>query len=128
MSGGGEAKYPLFSYGTLRQPEVQLATFGRLLAGAPDILSGYTLGLMEIKDPEIIATSGSTHHLNIVPSGKAEDEVPGLVLEVTEAELAAADAYEDPSDYRRISVTLKSGREVFVYIGVAPAADGPQPR
>ena len=128
MSGDGETMFPLFSYGTLRQPEVQLATFGRLLEGEADILAGYTLGLMEIRDPEIIATSGSTHHLNIVPSGRREDEVPGLVLEVTEAELVAADAYEDPSDYWRISVTLKSGRKVFVYIGVSPADEGPQAR
>ena len=28
----------LFSYGTLQQAEVQLATFGRLLQGAPDAL------------------------------------------------------------------------------------------
>lgn len=109
--------FALFSYGTLQQPEVQRATFGRLLEGQADVLQGYTLGLIAIRDPEAVATSGLTHHLNIVPSGRAEDEVPGVVLEVTEAELAAADAYEGPSDYQRVRVKLKSGREVFVYIG-----------
>ena len=29
----------LFSYGTLRQPEVQMASFGRLLAGSDDVSS-----------------------------------------------------------------------------------------
>jgi len=33
----------LFSYGTLRQPEVQLANYRRLLEGEPDSLSGYRL-------------------------------------------------------------------------------------
>jgi hypothetical protein len=115
--GQSEKTFGLFSYGTLQQPEVQQATFGRLLEGEPDVLQGYTLGLIAIRDAGIVATSGLTHHLNIVPSGRVEDEVPGMVLQVTEAELVAADAYEDPSDYRRIKVTLKSGREVFVYIG-----------
>ena len=117
----GEKMFGLFSYGTLQQPEVQEATFGRLLEGKADILQGYTLGLIAIRGPEIVATSGLTHHLNIVPSGREEDEVQGMVLEVTAAELLAADAYEDPSDYQRMRVTLKSGREVFVYIGgIAP--------
>ena len=111
--------FGLFSYGTLQQPEVQRATFGRLLDGEPDVLQRHRLGLVEIKDPEAVATSGLTHHLNIVPSGRAEDEVPGVVLQLTEADLAAADAYEGPSDYRRARVTLKSGREAFVYIGHA---------
>jgi hypothetical protein len=31
----------LFSYGTLQQPDVQRATFGRLLRGEPDALVGF---------------------------------------------------------------------------------------
>jgi hypothetical protein len=42
-------------------------------------------------------------------------------LTVTERELALADAYEDPADYRRVAVRLKSGREAFVYRGEAAA-------
>ena len=118
---GGES-FALFSYGTLQRPEVQLATFGRLLEGEADVLSGYRLGYIEIRDPEVAGISGSSRHLNIVPSGRDEDEVPGIVLQVTEAELLAADDYEGPSDYRRISVVLKSGREVFVYLGAVTAA------
>lgn len=33
----------LFSYGTLQQENVQIATFGRLLNGAPDALVGFKL-------------------------------------------------------------------------------------
>jgi hypothetical protein len=34
----------LFAYGTLRQPEVQRAVFGRVLDGAEDAVCGYDLG------------------------------------------------------------------------------------
>jgi hypothetical protein len=106
----------LFSYGTLQQEEVQLATFGRLLEGRADALPGYATSLFEIKDADVIATSGKTHHFMARPSGKAADEVPGVVFKITPAELAAADSYE-VSDYKRIAVRLKSGREAFVYVG-----------
>jgi hypothetical protein len=39
-----------------------------------------------------------------------------VVFKITPAELAAADTYE-VSDYKRIAVRLKSGREAFVYVG-----------
>jgi hypothetical protein len=35
----------LFSYGTLRQPEVQRTTFGRELEGRPDAIVGFEPGL-----------------------------------------------------------------------------------
>ena len=38
-----------------------------------------------------------------------------MVFEITEAELAGADAYE-VSDYKRILVRLKSGVEAWVYV------------
>ena len=57
----------LFSYGTLQDPAVQVATFGRR-------------------------------------------------LEVTDAELMAADAYEAPADYVRVAVTLVSGASAWVYV------------
>jgi hypothetical protein len=45
----------LFSYGTLRQREVQLSTFGRVLDG----IVGFDLDYVMITDPHVIATSGS---------------------------------------------------------------------
>ena len=40
----------LFTYGTLQQPEVQLDTFGRLVAGEDDSLPGDTVDYVEIDD------------------------------------------------------------------------------
>jgi len=45
-----------------------------------------------------------------------EDAVSGTVFEITEQELAAADKYEEVAEYRRISVTLRSGDEAWVYV------------
>jgi gamma-glutamylcyclotransferase (GGCT)/AIG2-like uncharacterized protein YtfP len=105
----------LFSYGTLRQRNVQLATFGRELEGQGDALLGFSRAMVEISDPEVVATSGETHHPIVSATGNLADEVPGSVFRITAAELAAADSYE-VSDYRRVAVTLKSGIEAFVYI------------
>ena len=106
----------LFSYGTLHQEEVQLATFGRLLEGRVDALPGYATSMFEIRDAEVVKTSGKTHHFMARPSGNPADQVPGVVFRITPAELAAADTYE-VSDYKRIVVRLKSGLEAFVYVG-----------
>ena len=106
----------LFSYGTLQQEDVQLATFGRLLEGRADALPGYATVPLEITDPDVIATSGKKFHTMARPSGNPADEVSGAVFRITPAELAAADTYE-VSDYKRISVRLKSGLEAFVYVG-----------
>ncbi len=106
----------LFSYGTLQQDDVQLATFGRLLEGRVDALTGHATSLFEIKDAEVVKTSGKTHHFMARPTGNPADEVPGVVFRITAAELAAADTYE-VSDYKRVAVRLKSGLEAFVYVG-----------
>lgn len=106
----------LFSYGTLQQPRVQLATFGRLLEGQADSLPGFALAPLPITDPEVIATSGAAVHTIAVPTGDPADCIPGIVFEVTPAELAAADAYEVDA-YARIEVRLGSGAKAFVYVG-----------
>lgn len=105
----------LFSYGTLRQREVQLATFGRELAGEPDVLEGYELGTVLIRDPDVVSTSGLAEHLILRPGDGA---IEGVACAVTAEELVAADGYET-SDYERIEATLKSGRRAFVYVAAA---------
>ncbi|MDI1325262.1 MAG: gamma-glutamylcyclotransferase [Brevundimonas sp.] len=105
----------LFSYGTLRQPEVQLANFGRLLEGRDDVLEGYALSMIEITDPEVIAISGSNRHPLVHRTGRPYDRVEGVVFRVSAAEIAAADAYET-SDYVRVTLTLASGLEASVYV------------
>ncbi len=109
------AHIALFSYGTLQLPGVQTATFGRLLEGRADAMPGWRRDMVEITDPEVLATSGERFHPIVTPSDDPADEVAGAVLFVTAAELAAADDYE-VADYKRISVTLKSGLEAWVYV------------
>jgi gamma-glutamylcyclotransferase (GGCT)/AIG2-like uncharacterized protein YtfP len=104
----------LFSYGTLQQDEVQMASFGRLLKGVADALPGWRQEMVEITDPDVLAKSGQTHHPIVLP-GRRDDSVPGMVFEITADELAAADRYE-VSDYKRMSVTLASGLVAWVYV------------
>jgi hypothetical protein len=104
----------LFSYGTLQQDGVQMASFGRLLKGAPDALPGWKREMVEITDPDVLAKSGERFH-PIVAAGAASDEVAGMVFEITDDELAAADRYE-VADYKRIAARLKSGVEAWVYV------------
>ena len=104
----------LFSYGALRNGDVQRATFGRLLDGAPDQLVGFRQEAREITDAEFLAKGGARLQSIVVRSGDPEDRVPGWAYIVTEAELAAADAFE-PRGYRRIETVLASGARAWVY-------------
>ncbi|GIF65030.1 hypothetical protein Ais01nite_30650 [Asanoa ishikariensis] len=105
----------LFSYGTLRDPAVQRANFGRELGGHADALPGYTMGLLEITEPAVIALSGTAHHPVVAPSANPTDRVEGMVFELTDEELVAADGYE-VSDYRRALCPLTSGAQAWVYV------------
>lgn len=104
----------LFSYGTLQQDQVQLASFGRLLKGAPDALPGWKQEMVEITDPDVLAKSGKRFH-PIVMQGAPSDQVPGMVFEITAEELAAADRYE-VADYKRVAAKLASGLTAWVYV------------
>ena len=106
----------LFSYGTLQDKRVQIATFGRELTGREDALPGYKRGAVAITDPAVIASTGESHYANAAPSPNPDDAVSGTVFEVTGQELTAADAYEQPAAYRRIPVTLRSGTRAWVYV------------
>lgn len=106
----------LFSYGTLQKEQVQIETFGRILDGEKDILTGYKLSQVEITDPEVVRRSGQKYHPILAFSGNSEDEVEGMLFEVTEHEIAKADEYE-VDDYKRIETAFKSGKIGFIYIG-----------
>lgn len=110
-----DATERLFSYGTLRQTNVQRATFGRLLEGAPDALVGFKQTLVEITDPDVLAESGERFHPIVARSGNPADRVAGMVFAITPAELAAADKYE-VSDYERVEAELASGLRAWVYV------------
>jgi gamma-glutamylcyclotransferase (GGCT)/AIG2-like uncharacterized protein YtfP len=104
----------LFSYGTLQQEGVQMAQFGRKLSGEADALVGWKQQMVEITDPDVLAKSGKAFHPIVMP-GRKDDQVPGMVFEITAAELAAADNYE-VSDYKRVSALLASGKTAWVYV------------
>src|SRR5581483_2038860 len=103
----------LFSYGTLRDPSVQQAVFGRRVSGTPDQLLGFSQKTIEVSDP-VFASANGAQHVMVQFTGNDDDRTSGLVLELTDAELAAADRYE-PADYLRIAVRFASGREGWVY-------------
>lgn len=106
----------LFTYGTLQFAEVQLDTFGRVVAGDADVLPGYTIDYTEIDDARVVGISGLSVHPVLRATGNPVDKVMGKVLHITAEELDAADEYE-VSLYRRTAVTLTSGRTAWVYVG-----------
>ncbi len=113
----------LFSYGTLRQPEVQIATFGRYLDGSDDAMPGYRTSWVEITDPDVLATSGERFHPIVEASADPADKVAGTVFQISEEELWAADSYE-VSDYARTTVRLQSGISAWVYVKADEQAEG----
>jgi uridine kinase len=115
IGGTAGSTVSVFSYGTLQLAEVQLASFGRLLAGTGDALPGHRTEWVTITDPEVDAVSGSDRHPNVVPSDRPDEAVEGTLLTLTPSELAAADHYE-VDDYRRRRVTLRSGQDAWAYL------------
>lgn len=113
----------LFSYGTLQHVDVQRATFGRPLTGQADALPGFELVRVPIDDPARAAAAGRTHNANVRRTTRPGASVAGMALEVTAAELAAADAYEKTWSYERAAVTLASGTEAWVYAHVPAMND-----
>ena len=108
----------LFAYGTLQQREVQLAIYRRPLDGAADALRGYRLEDLEITDPEVVRLSGKAVHRIARETGDPADRIAGTVFQLTEAELAATDAYE-VDVYTRVEVTLETGTRAWTYVGPA---------
>jgi gamma-glutamylcyclotransferase (GGCT)/AIG2-like uncharacterized protein YtfP len=106
----------LFSYGTLQQEEVQLSTFGRKLEGEKDLLTGYEPSLVRIDDPAVAERLKKTHHDNVKNTGDDWSSVQGTVFEISDEELARADAFEAQYNYKRVNVPLASGKEAWVYV------------
>lgn len=106
----------LFSYGTLQKEQVQIETFGRILYGQKDVLTGYRLEMLEITDPEVLRKSNQKYHPILVFSGNPEDRVEGILFEVTDEEILQADEYE-VDDYKRIEAVFRSGKSGFIYVG-----------
>lgn len=95
----------LFTYGTLRDDEVQQAVFGRKLSGRRDILFGFKLSAKKLlgQYPVICKTENP------------DNTVVGQVFNVSNLDLHKADFYETEA-YKRIVVQLHSGTEAWVYV------------
>ena len=102
----------LFSYGSLQQPAVQRATFGRALSGQSDELVGFELQVVSRRDKQLV---------NVRRVAQAASRVPGTVFEISDAELLAADTYERADSYVRVPAALASGGEAWVYVDAAGA-------
>ena len=107
-------KEQLFSYGTLQKKEVQINLFGRILRGEADMLSGYKVCTIEIRDESFLSKGEGKYQQTLVTSKDKNDHIKGTVFEITEEELLLADKYE-PENYTRIRVVLDSGKEAWIY-------------
>lgn len=105
----------IFSFGTLQLEAVQRELFGRAVETTPASLGGFRIGELRIQDHEVIRLSGTDIHPALIATGNLGDVVHGAILDVTSADLAAADHYERVS-YRRIPVVLQSGRDAWAYV------------
>ena len=92
-----------------------MKTFGCLLDGEHDALVGFTQTMIEITDPNILASSGEKYHPIVSRSNEASERVNGKVFTLTESQLAQADSYE-VSNYKRERVELASGRKAWLYV------------
>ena len=115
MAANEAAPEFLFSYGTLQLKAVQMATFGRHLAGTSDTLRGFELVVLKIDDQTVVAISGKTHHTMAKFTGRVSDVVSGTVFAVTSAEIQIADTYE-VSAVKRVPVVLQSGSRAWAYV------------
>jgi len=109
----------LFSYGTLQLTPVQIGTFQRELDGTADVLAGWEQNWIEITDADVLRKSGETFHPVLRHTGEPHHFVPGIVYQISKAELRHADDYESDA-YERVSVTLKSGTKAWAYVGKRP--------
>ncbi|HMK27575.1 MAG TPA: gamma-glutamylcyclotransferase family protein [Chitinophagaceae bacterium] len=107
----------LFSYGTLQKEKVQLELFGRLLHGMKDILDGYKISSIEIKDEVFLSKGEDKYQQTLIPSNNKVDSIEGTVFEISEEELQLADKYE-PGNYKRIKILLQSGKQAWIYVAV----------
>jgi gamma-glutamylcyclotransferase (GGCT)/AIG2-like uncharacterized protein YtfP len=94
----------VFTYGTLRDKEIQLGVFSRVLSGTQDTLSTYRIAVQKV----------AGRYPTIEHTQNEKDEIRGKIYTLTTEELELADAYEGAA-YERIAVTLVSGKKAWAY-------------
>ncbi|WP_347049862.1 gamma-glutamylcyclotransferase family protein [Flavobacterium olei] len=99
----------LFSYGTLRSKEIQMQIFNKVLSGTQDQILGYKLKSLQIEEE-----FGMADYVVAVPSENLEDNIHGVVFDVSNTELLKVDQFESNS-YKRVQVKLRSGITAWVY-------------
>ena len=109
----------LFSYGTLRDAEIQRALYGRLVKTTPDAIIGYCFRTIHLTDWKYSEISGGNVQKTIE---KGPGEIDGAVLLLTPDELTRTDEYE-PKGYARFKVPLRSGGEAWAYRVVTESGD-----
>jgi len=110
-----DADQLLFAYGILRGADLQREIFGRTLEGDVDTLPGFTIDYVETTDRRVSDISVPDVLPLVRPTHNPLDKVIGQALRVTDAEVDACDDFE-VALYRRIAVTLASGRSAWVYV------------
>ncbi len=101
----------------LQKEKVQLDLFGRLLHGTNDLLEGYRLSSIEIKDESFLAKGEAKQHQTLIASNDKAHKIEGTVFEISAEELLLADKYE-PANYQRRQVMLLSGNKAWVYVAL----------
>jgi gamma-glutamylcyclotransferase (GGCT)/AIG2-like uncharacterized protein YtfP len=104
---------PLFAYGTLRDPDYQRELFGRTYQMHRAIVADF------------MVTSAATGYLAATP--QPGFTIDGAIVEIDEAGLAIADAWEDLDVYDRVEVDAwrPDGRDVRCFMYVIAGAGGP---
>lgn len=101
----------LFAYGTLKDPVIQAALFGRRLNGYAAHVKNW--GLYMAKDGYLFVKP--------YPGGRVE----GLILELESEDLDKADAWEDLTVYcREVSCAMAKNKAESVYIYTRRSAVG----
>src|SRR5258708_15106652 len=103
----------LFSYGTLQNGKVQLELFGRILNGSADMLIGYKVATIEIKDELFLSKGEEKYQQTVVFTNDKNDSIQGTFLEITKEELFLADKYE-PDNYKRTKLALESAKQTCI--------------
>ncbi|MDO6817782.1 gamma-glutamylcyclotransferase family protein [Zobellia sp. 1_MG-2023] len=95
----------LFTYGTLKDLNVQEQVFGHTLKGEQDVLEAFRISPDKIMGRYLVAEKTNSR----------EDQIEGIVYELKQSELTMADLYEGEA-YKKIEVGLKSGKIAWVYV------------